>query len=117
MAFKQEMSKFTNKGKTKALLRSALACFSFIGTFLTAAADVMDGHAVTSPLLSEVAYGLTDNGYNNYARQLATASGVPSILDGSTEFKLTLAEPSTFATIFINNSCLDDAIRKAFGEG
>ena len=49
MAFKQEMSKLTNRGKTKALLK-ALGCFSFISTALTSAADVMDGSVVSSPL-------------------------------------------------------------------
>ena len=80
------MSKLTNRRKTKALLRRALYCFSFIRTILTVAADVMDGHSVSSPLTLAMASGLSDNGYNNYARQHGTASGVTGILDGSTEF-------------------------------
>ena len=115
MTSKQERSKLTNRGKTKALLR-ALGCFSFISTALTAAADVMDGSSVSSPLSSSDA-GLIDNGYNNYARITTTASGIAGILDGSVELTLILAEPSTFATIFLNNSCMDDNVLKAFGEG
>ena len=110
------MSKLTNRGKTKALLR-ALGCFTFANTALIAAADVMDGSAVTSPLPSSLLEDIIDNCYNNFARQTATASGIPGISDGSVEFTLELAEPSTFATIFLNNACRDDNIRNSFGEG
>ena len=109
------MSKYKTKGKTKALFKTA--AFACMSTALAAAADVMDGAAVSSPLTEDFRNCLVDNGYNNYTRQTTTASGVPGIEDGSTEFTIILAEPSTFATIFLNNSCLGDDMLKAFGEG
>ena len=100
--------------KTKALLKTAV--FTCMSTALVATADIMEGAVPYSPLWALDINGLVDNGYNNYARQMITSSSIPGIPDGSTEFTLILAEPSTFATIFLNNGCRGDPIWRAFGE-
>ena len=97
------MSKSITDRKTNALFKTAV--FTCMSTALAAAADVMYGATASSPLPSDKIEGLIDEGYNNYARQSTAASGIPGVTDGSAEFTVTLAEPSTFATIFINNSC------------
>ena len=112
------MSKATTKAKIKAFFKTAF--FTYTSTSIAVATDVMDGAAVaaSTPLNSLYDQCLIDNGYNNFARikESPTASGIPGIQNGSTEYTLTLAEPSTFATIFVNNNCKSNDQHRAFGE-
>ena len=114
------MFKGANIEHMLAMIRVA-ALSSAIGVAVAATTDIMEGALVSIGGPFEDTSGtyknaLIDGGYNNYAWPAISANNVAGIEEGSTENTISLNEQSTFVTVFINNSCFNDAFRQYMGE-